>query len=498
MVRGKGRIRLLLIEGEGSTAGSIGRTLGAAARRELTVTAADCAAVGLEILQREEFSVVLLDLNLTCGSDAETLQEILTQYPTIPLIVLAAADGKAAALDAVKRGAHDYLIKEELSPGLIVHSIRHAIQRMNDRQEIARLHAELETRVEERTARFGLIHQELTERNEFNFALFEHNPIETIVVNLEGRIVNFNRAKRLSQGRIPEIGMLMYRDFAGGHDNDMRAELMRAMDRGAVKHFPEQWYGDRCLAITISPFSRGAIITSQDITAQKTAQEALRESEEKYRLVVENAIDGIVIVQNGRFSYLNPAACTIIGHPSGALFGRQFSEFVAPDDRKEVVREYRRKLSGDERTYPTPFRFIASDGSFRWVEAIAAPVSWEGEPALLSFMRDISEQKSAQDALRQSERKYRELVETLDEGIWVIDRGGSTTYANPRMADMLGYGVDDVMGRHLFSFMVKAAVPHARQSIERWKRGIRESSEFEFLKKDGTSPVRQARRVAVV
>ena len=119
----------------------------------------------------------------------------------------------------------------------------------------------------------------LIERNEFNFALFEYNPIETIVVDLEGRIVNFNRAKRLSQGGIPNIGA-SYRDLPGRHHNDMRNELMDAIGSGAVKQFPDQRYDDRYLAITISPFSQGAIITSQDITAQRVAQEALRESEE--------------------------------------------------------------------------------------------------------------------------------------------------------------------------------------------------------------------------
>jgi PAS domain S-box-containing protein len=486
MVGGKRLTRLLLIEDKSPAAQSIGRMLSAAAGRELALTEAERSAEGLEILERENFDVILLDLDLADGSGPDTLQTILTRYPSIPIVVLAAAGAGATALDVVNQGAQDYLVREELTPSLITRTVRHAIEKMNDRCEIARLHAELETRVEERTARFGLIHRELTERNEFNFALFEHNPIETIVVDLDGRIVNFNRAKRLSKGRIPEIGTSMYRDFAGGHDNDMRAELMDAVENGAVRRFPEQWYGDRCLAITISPFSRGAIITSQDITAQKTAQEALRESEEKYRLAVENAIDGIVIVQNGRFSYLNPAACTIIGHPKGALFGGQFVDFIAPDDRGEVAREYERKLSGDKRTYPTPFRFVGKDRSMRWVEAIATSVSWEGEPALLSFIRDISEQKRAQDALKESERKYRELVETLDEGIWVIDRGGSTTYANPRIADMLGYGVDEMTARHLFSFMGEAVVPDAKRSIERWKKGIRESNEFEFLKRDGS------------
>jgi two-component system cell cycle sensor histidine kinase/response regulator CckA len=483
MGRGKKRTRLLLIEDQDLAAGGIVGMLGADRTFELTTTARPAEA--LEILAREQYDAVILDQDVGARPGADALQTIHSRCPDIPIIVISRTGGGRAARDAVKHGAADCLVPGELNATLIGRSVRYVIERANDRREIDRLNTEIEKRVEERTAHLERMHGDLSERSDFNFALFEHNPIETIVVDRDGRIINFNRAKRLSKGRLPDVGALMYRDYAGGHNNDMRSELMGAMDSGAVRHFPEQWYGGQCLSITISPFSQGAIITSQDITAQKTAQKALKESEEKYRLVVETALDGIVIVQNDRFGYLNPAACTIIGHPRGALFGREFIDFVYTSDRDGVLREYRRKQSGDSATYPTPFRFVARDGSLRWVEAIAVSVSWEGEPALLSFIRDISERVKSRDALKESEKKYRELVETLDEGIWVIDRDGSTTYANPRMADMLGYGVEEMIGRHLFSFMDPAMVPPASLNIERRKKGIRESHELEFLKKNG-------------
>lgn len=442
-------------------------------------------AEGLELLDREGFDVILLDMDLPGVSGMDALRTIISRHPKIPVIVICATDDDSTTIKTVAEGAQDYLIRGHLDGSLIVRAVRCAIERMRNRDEIKKLEEEIDRRVEERTAQLGLTTKKLIERNEFNFALFEYNPIETIVVDLEGRIVNFNRAKRLSKGGIPNIGTLMYRDFAGRHHNDMRNELMDAIGSGTVKNFPEQRYDNRYLAITISPFSQGAIITSQDITAQRVAQEALRESEEKYRLVVENAIDGVAIIQDGRFNYLNPAACSIIGYPEGELLGRQFTEFIAPDDRNELVREYERKLSGDDLTYPTAFRLIGGDGSIRWVEAIGVGVSWDGEPALLSFMRDISDQRRAEDALKESERKYRMLVESLDEGIWVIDQDGATTYTNPRMAEMLGYTDQEMIGRHLFSFMDETMVPDAEKKIERRKRGIRESHEFEFLKKDG-------------
>jgi PAS domain S-box-containing protein len=94
--------------------------------------------------------------------------------------------------------------------------------------------------------------------------------------------------------------------------------------------------------------------------------------------------------------------------------------------------------------------------------------------------------KKMNEAQRQSEEKYRTLVEGLHEGIWAIDKGGYTTFANAHMAKMLGYSVDEMQGKHLFSFMDERGVEIAKRLLERRKAGVREVHEFEFLRKDGT------------
>ncbi len=100
--------------------------------------------------------------------------------------------------------------------------------------------------------------------------------------------------------------------------------------------------------------------------------------------------------------------------------------------------------------------------------------------------RDITQRRQAEQALRESENKYRQLVETLQEGIWAIDQEGYTTFANPRMAEMLGYTLDEMLGAHLFSFMDEEGVKIAKRNMERRVQGSREQHDFEFLRKDGT------------
>lgn len=123
------------------------------------------------------------------------------------------------------------------------------------------------------------------------------------------------------------------------------------------------------------------------------------------------------------------------------------------------------------------------------------PEAYEGpflkeERALLdeiaSRLGAVVEHRQADEALREGEKKYRQLVENLDEGIWVIDKDSHTTFVNPRMAEILGYSEDELLGKHLFSFMDEEGVEIAKINLKRREEGIAEQHDFEFLKKDGT------------
>jgi hypothetical protein len=112
----------------------------------------------------------------------------------------------------------------------------------------------------------------LREKEEFNFALFQYNPVTTVVVDSEGRVIKSNTAKRKSGDRLPNIGDVMYKDYASRHDTDMYAELLACIKTGQMKSFPEIRYGNKILSITLAPFPKGAIITSEDITERVQAE----------------------------------------------------------------------------------------------------------------------------------------------------------------------------------------------------------------------------------
>lgn len=112
----------------------------------------------------------------------------------------------------------------------------------------------------------------LREKEEFNFALFQYNPVTTVVVDLEGKVIKSNAAKRKSGDRLPNIGDVMYKDYASRHDIDMHKELITCIKTGQIKSFPEMRYENKILSIHIAPFPKGAIITTEDITERVQAE----------------------------------------------------------------------------------------------------------------------------------------------------------------------------------------------------------------------------------
>jgi len=122
-----------------------------------------------------------------------------------------------------------------------------------------------------------LAQKSMQEGEEKYRTLFEYNPIETITVDHDARVTGYNLAKTNSGDKVPGIGDVMYKDYAGKHDINMYNELMECIKSNISKEFPEQKYNDNFLFIRIAPFSKGAIITAIDITKQKQLQTQLQQ-----------------------------------------------------------------------------------------------------------------------------------------------------------------------------------------------------------------------------
>jgi PAS domain S-box-containing protein len=135
---------------------------------------------------------------------------------------------------------------------------------------------------------------------------------------------------------------------------------------------------------------------------QKTVQlqeaiEALGKSEDKYRLLVENAEEAILIAQDGFLKYVNPITVKMLGYSMEALTSMPFVELIHQDDRKKLFEAHIRRLKGEEHQPVHQFRFLTSDGSVRWADSRSVTIPWEGKPATLNFITDVTERKKADE-----------------------------------------------------------------------------------------------------
>jgi PAS domain S-box-containing protein len=232
----------------------------------------------------------------------------------------------------------------------------------------------------------------------------------------------------------------------------------------------------------------GAIETIRDITWQQKIEDQLRASEERFRALAENTSDIIRIFdREGRIVFDTAASERVLGYPAGHFLGKDPFEFIHPDDAESVKKELSELYTNTNTGVPTEFRIRKADGSYVWVEAVGKNLlGVPGIDGIVITTRFIDARKQAELALAESETKYRMLIETLNEGIWVIDKEAVTTFVNPKMAEILGYTVEEMTGRSLFAFMDDEGCRICERNIERRKQGIKEQHDFEFLKKDGT------------
>ncbi len=225
-----------------------------------------------------------------------------------------------------------------------------------------------------------------------------------------------------------------------------------------------------------------------NITDRKRTEETLRESEEKYRLVVDNVHEAILVVQDKKLQFANTAAIDSLSYSAEELLSTPLAEFIHPDDRGLVLGRYLARMKGEDVPSRYSFRMLCKDGTERWVEIESSLISWEARPAALVFLVDITERVRMEEALKESEERYRTLVEQSFDGVFFY-KGPKIVFANRRLHEMFGYAQGQLEGIDHLLLCHPDHRKFVRERILARLRGEEVVSRYEivFQRKDGST-----------
>ena len=192
----------------------------------------------------------------------------------------------------------------------------------------------------------------------------------------------------------------------------------------------------------------------RDVTEQKRTEKALRESEEKYKALVEAAArtgEGMVVLQNigdreGALVFVNDEFCRMLGYSQEELLAMSARDLIPAADYRNILERYRQRQRGEDVIGHYEVALLRKDGTSVLTEVGLSTMPYSGEISTVAFLRDITERKQTEKMLLESEARYRALFECSLEGI-VISKGSRIILANKALLDMLGYKTVEELNR---------------------------------------------------
>ena len=226
----------------------------------------------------------------------------------------------------------------------------------------------------------------------------------------------------------------------------------------------------------------------RDITKRKQAEQSLLESEERYRILAENSVIGVYLHQDNVFAYSNRRFQDIVGYGADELEKMRFWEIFPPPIQEEIKQRGLTRYSGGDAPTQYEAQLLTKAGDTTWVEISAVLTHYRGKAATIGTLIDISDRKRTEEALKESEERYRLLTQQSLTGVY-IHRGDTFLYVNERLALITGYDVEELLSRPFWEFVH----PDDRQMVK--TRGVarvqglpaKSNYEFRMVRKDGST-----------
>jgi PAS domain S-box-containing protein len=355
---------------------------------------------------------------------------------------------------------------------------------------------------------FIIIQQDITEHKRIQIALDEseklyrtliEKSLDGAVLSQNGKIVMVNKAfcdmvgctieETLTFGPNELIAPEDRERVMEIHFQRMRGEIDNMSYSATLLHKTGKHVVAEFNSTTVQVNSSiASFITIRDITEREQLIKALRESELKYKALVENSQDGISIILNNKILFANNTFCRMLGYSLNELQNMPAVNTLHPDEHQRAIQISERRRNHDFSTITESYKLLTKSGEIKECETTSTFIEYGGQMASFYTSHDITESKRMQIELKESEEKYRTLIDKATDGI-LITQSGVFKFVNPAFCEMMQYTENELINKPFIDVVDKE---HHAEMLENHKRRMNGESfpaiyRAKLYRKDGSS-----------
>jgi PAS domain S-box-containing protein len=402
----------------------------------------DTAETMVEALSNNGWDIILSDYRMPHFTGNSALKLLREQGRDVPFILVSGQIGEETAVEAMKSGAHDYVMKDNLA------RLAPAVDRELREAEIRRKRRMADEALHKSEARFRQI--------------YDNAPVMMHSIDKTGVIRNLN------QKWLSEMGY--------SRDEMIGRSVTEAMTPESVEHLwkvlPKFWQCRKIADLSYRYIRKDGTVIDvlldsvvvddpiwgevslsviRNVTAQKQAEAALQDSEKRFRALFEQAAVGVALIDTttGQFAKINQRYCDIVGYSKEEMEKLTFQHITHPQDVKRDLENIDLLRQGKIRDRSVEKRYQHKNGTTVWVNLTISPLWASGEEPKyhIAVVQDITQRKRAEEALRESEQRFRAIFESAQDCIFIRDANLRYTHVNPAAEKVLGHPASRVIGR---------------------------------------------------
>jgi PAS domain S-box-containing protein len=465
----EGTIRVLLVDDAVDFA-SVAAELLEREDDRLDVTTVTDGTVGLDRLEAETFDCLVSDYRMPGMDGLELLEAVRERWPALPFVLFTGKGSEEIASDAISAGATEYVRKGTTADGyaLLANRIVQAVSKRRARerasrferlQELAREINGALVRAEDRESVERTVCERLAGAEQYVWAAIATPTVEdgdvtapgvrsavtdTDADAIDGDVADIPAVRAAATEREPAVS-----------DGSAVDGWAGAAGAAAVPlEYESEYYGvlvvGPAAAVPSDEFERD-LLAELGIDVAGTlhnldVRSDLRESEAKYRRLVEGNLVGVYLIQDGEFEYVNPRLAAMFGYTRAELQSEVTPfDLVEEADHETLRRNLDRRISGEVDDLQYTLRGRRKDGTPIEFEVHGGRIDYRGEPAVMGTLLDVTERKRYERELERSRAEYRELFDAFPEAVFVRPYDGTFQAVNDTAVDRLGYSRDELL-----------------------------------------------------